>query len=290
MRVPTEVPRRFAISYHPQADASTLSQAVHIQQKIEQEGLSVVRSAPLCDSFLQDEISQKAYDVLIVLGGDGSMLRASHLCAAINLPILGINIGRFGFLTEVRDGLLDKAFHMLLEGDYRLEDRMMLRAELWREGQTIQTWNALNEVAVSRGFDVRPIILQADVDGYLLSKYVADGLLVATATGSTAYALAAGGPILPPELCNILIIPVAPHLSMDRAVVLSKDSYVEVRAHSLHQVVLSVDGQTPVQLEPEDRVKAYAGENMVSFIRFEDPGYFYRNLTLYMERNPSTGI
>jgi NAD+ kinase len=289
MRVPTSTPRRFAIGYHPQAEASTLSKTVEIMRKLEEEGLSIVRSAPLCDATLQNEISQKAYDVLIVLGGDGSMLRASHLCAPVDLPLLGINIGSFGFLTEVRDGLLDKAFRRLVEGDYHLEDRMMLRIEHWREGQIVQTWDALNEMSVSRGFDVRPIILQANVDGYLLSKYVADGLLVATASGSTAYALAAGGPILPPELRNILVIPVAPHLSMDRAVVLSEHSYVEVSAHSLHQVVLSVDGQTPVLLEPDDRVKSYAGQNMVSFIRFEDSGYFYRNLALYMERNPSTG-
>jgi NAD+ kinase len=114
-------------------------------------------------------------------------------------------------------------------------------------------------------------------------------LIAATPTGSTAYALAAGGPILPPELRNILLVPVAPHLSLDRAIVLAEGSSVSITIEVDHQAVFSVDGQVPVGLTNDDRVHVYASPHVVKFIRFQDPGYFYRNLTPHMGQNPSTG-
>ena len=113
-------------------------------------------------------------------------------------------------------------------------------------------------------------------------------MIASTATGSTAYALAAGGPILPPELRNILIFAVAPHLSVDRAVVLPEGATVSITVHTDHQAVLSSDGQPPVEMNDGDRVDAYASEHSVKFIRFQEPDYFYRNLTLHMSQNPST--
>jgi NAD+ kinase len=131
--------------------------------------------------------------------------------------------------------------------------------------------------------------LNAIVDGRFLAAYVADALIAATATGSTAYALAAGGPILPPELRNILLVPVAPHLSIDRAIVLAEGSTVSITVHTDHEAVISIDGQPPVSVTDADRVDAMAGEHTVKFVRFQDPGYFYRNLTPHMNQNPSTG-
>jgi NAD+ kinase len=131
--------------------------------------------------------------------------------------------------------------------------------------------------------------LQASVDGYILSQYVADGLIAATATGSTAYALAVGGPIMPPELRNILIVPVAPHLSLDRAIILQEGAGVSITVESSHQAVLSVDGHAPIAVENGDVVHVSASPHSVRFIRFSDPGYFYYNLSKYMEQNPITG-
>jgi NAD+ kinase len=131
--------------------------------------------------------------------------------------------------------------------------------------------------------------VRASVDGYLLSAYVADGLIAATPTGSTAYALAVGGPIMPPELRNILIIPIAPHLSVDRGIILPEGAHVTIAAFTSHDAVLSVDGQQPVTVLDGDEVDIEASSDVVSFIRFQDPGYFYRNLTHYMEQNPYTG-
>ena len=138
---------------------------------------------------------------------------------------------------------------------------MMLRAEQWRAGELLGTWDVLNEIVVSRGHMVRPVHLVASVDGRYLTTYVADALIAATATGSTAYALAAGGPILPPELRNILLVAVAPHLSIDRAIILSEGSSVSIMVNTDHQAVLSPDGQVPIELADGDRVEAYASEH-----------------------------
>jgi NAD+ kinase len=144
-------------------------------------------------------------------------------------------------------------------------------------------------VVVCRGQIVRPITLQAYVDGYVLSTYVADGLIAATPTGSTAYALAAGGPILPPELRNILIVPVAPHLSVDRAIILSEGAAVTIEVHTNHEAVLSADGGAAITMLDGDEIHVEASAHSACFIRFQDPGYFYRNLTHFMEQNPTAG-
>ncbi len=166
---------------------------------------------------------------------------------------------------------------------------MMLNAEQWRDGERLGTWEVLNEVVIGRGQFVRPVHLTAQVDGRYLTTYVADALIASTPTGSTAYALAAGGPILPPELRNILLVAVAPHLSLDRAIVLAEGSSVSITVQNSHQAVISVDGQVPIEMADGDRVTAHASEHTVQFVRFQDPGYFYRNLTVHMNQNPSTG-
>jgi NAD+ kinase len=205
------------------------------------------------------------------------------------VPILGINLGRFGFLTEIAQDQWEEFLPRMLAGDYWLEKRMMLCAEQWRAGSLLGKWDVLNEVVVSRGQIIRPVRVTAHVDGRFLTTYVADALIAATPTGSTAYALAAGGPILPPELRNILLVPVAPHLSLDRAIVLAEGSSVSITVDVDHQAVFSVDGQLPIGLTSDDRVHVYASPHVVKFIRFQDPGYFYRNLTPHMSQNPSTG-
>jgi NAD+ kinase len=244
--------------------------------------------------FMYDEaiyrlVRQGEFDLLIVLGGDGTMLRAGHLGGPSGVPILGINLGRFGFLTEIAQDEWAEFMPRLLEGDYWLEKRMMLEAEQWHNDTLLGKWEVLNEVVISRGQTIRPIQITAAVDGRFLTTYVADALIVATPTGSTAYALAAGGPILPPELRNILLVPVAPHLSLDRAIILAEGSSVSISVNMNHQAVLSVDGQEPITLNCEDHVRVNASPHVVKFIRFQDPGYFYRNLTPHMSQNPSMG-
>ncbi|OGO59899.1 MAG: hypothetical protein A2029_02955, partial [Chloroflexi bacterium RBG_19FT_COMBO_47_9] len=196
---------------------------------------------------------------------------------------------RFGFLSEIARDQWKEFLDRMISGDYWLEKRMMLFAEQWRADALLGKWDVLNEVVVSRGQIIRPIHITLQVDGRFLTTYVADALIAATPTGSTAYALAAGGPILPPELRNILLVPVAPHLSLDRAIVLAEGASVSITVEVEHQAVFSIDGQVPIGLTDDDRVNVYASPHVVKFIRFQDPGYFYRNLTPHMSQNPATG-
>jgi NAD+ kinase len=241
------------------------------------------------DEAVNDAFSRETFDMVIALGGDGTMLRAGHLAAPKNIPLLGINMGHFGFLTEVGRNNWQSALDTILAGQYRLEERMMLKIEHFRGDQSLGTWQSINEVVICRGQFVRPIQLTASVNGSRVATYVADGLIVATPTGSTAYSLAAGGPILPPETHNLVIVPVAPHLSMDRAVILPEGSKVSVVVNTNHEAVMSVDGHPPIVVVEGDRIECTASNYLLRMVRFKDPGYFYRNITLYMEHNPSAG-
>jgi NAD+ kinase len=242
----------------------------------------------LYNEDLHRRVRANEFQAIIALGGDGTMLRAGHLAGPVDLPIIGINLGHFGFLMEIRQQQWQEFLPKLLSGDYWIEKRLTLSVEQWRGGDKLGSWDVvLNEVAVSRGQMVRPIRIKTFVDGRHLTTYVADALLASTPTGSTAYALAAGGPILPPELRNILLVPVAPHLSLDRPIVLAEGAAVSITVQSDHQAVLSVDGQVPIGLSDDDRLEVRTGSHSVQFIRFQDPGYFYRNLTPHMNQNPS---
>jgi NAD+ kinase len=264
----------------------TEEESAAIAAYLEQQGV-LTRCGFMYDEAIYRSVKQGEFDLLIVLGGDGTMLRAGHLGGPSGVPILGINLGRFGFLTEIAKPDWAMFLPRLLEGDFWLEKRMMLEAEQWHQDALLGKWEVLNEIVVSRGQIIHPIQITANVDGRFLTTYVADALIAATPTGSTAYALAAGGPILPPELRNILLVPVAPHLSLDRAIVLAEGSSVSIRVNMNHQAVFSIDGQEPIVLSCEDRVDVHASPHVVKFIRFQDPGYFYRNLTPHMSQNPS---
>jgi NAD+ kinase len=273
-------------SYPAREDVTELAEA--IAAFLTERGL-IVQHASLNDETFCSQVRDGAFDLLIALGGDGTMLRAGHLCAPSHVPILGINVGGLGFLIEVgRDDWRSKV-ERVLSGDYWLQERMMLRAEHYCRDEMVGAWDVLNECTIGRGETVRPVRLITEIDGFYLTTYVADSLIVATPTGSTAYALAAGGPILPPELRNILLVPVAPHLSIDRAIVLHEGSWVKVIVRTTHQATLCIDGKPPEPLQDQASVVVRASEHTVHFVRLQDPDYFYRNLTSRMQRNPVVG-
>ncbi len=261
-----------------------------MMQFLEEKAVRTFLCTSRTDECLRRQLDEGTVDLMIALGGDGTMLRAGRMCAPNGIPVLGINLGHFGFLTEIERGEWPNMLPRLLEGRFRLEDRMMLRAIHKRRGMVLSEWEVLNEVVVCRGQFVRPIRVRASVDGYQVAGYVADGLIAATATGSTGYALAAGGPIMPPELRNILLIPVAPHLSVDRGIILPEGARVTITAFTNHEAVLSADGQSTETVLDGDEIEVEAGDHTASFIRFQDPSYFYRNLTQHMEQNPVAGI
>jgi NAD+ kinase len=217
-------------------------------------------------------------DLLVTLGGDGSILRAAHIAAAHGTPILGINLGRVGFLTEAEPETWQDVLARVLRGDYWIEKRMMLQVVVRRSDRVVGRAEALNDVVVGRGARAQQVHLYTEVDGGYLATYVADGLIVATPTGSTAYALAAGGPVLPPRLRNILLVPVAPHLSMERPVVLSEGVRVHVIVTDSRPAVLTVDGEVQAELESGDEVVVEASPHVACFARVQEQTYFYKTL------------
>ena len=224
-------------------------------------------------------------DLLITLGGDGTLLRAARIGAAHGVPMLGVKMGRLGFLAEVEPDDWQEPLLQMLAGDYWIEKRLMVRACLERrrtsDGKPVRIceYDALNDVVLSRGGLARVVRISVELDDGYLTEYTCDGLIVSTATGSTGYALAARGPILPPELRNILVIPIAPHLSMDRAVVLAEGTEIRMSAHSDHEAMLTVDGQFVIEVYEGDEVVVVGSPHLARFVRLRDRSYFYRVLT-----------
>jgi NAD+ kinase len=280
-------PTKIAVVTQPSL-LDTESEGKQVSDLLRQHGVEA-ELGPVQDEKMRQRIADGEFDTVIALGGDGTILHAGHFCAAKDTPLMGINMGHFGFLYEIQRDEWRNYILRLLQGNFRLEKRMMLRAELLHAEKVLGAWDVLNEVIVCRGQIVRPVRLTAHVDGYLLTTYVADGLIASTATGSTGYSLAVNGPILPPELRNILIIPVAPHMSWDRAIVLSEGASVCITVNTGHDAVLSVDGQSPVPMMDGDQVHVTANDHSLSLIRFQNPDYFYRNLNHHLQQNPITG-
>ncbi len=224
-------------------------------------------------------------DLLITLGGDGTLLRAARLGARFGVPMLGVKMGRLGFLAEILPDNWQHPLDRMLRGDYWLEERLMVRARLERpvagsdaQRTVVCEHDALNDVVLSRGALARIVRIRAELDGGYLTTYTCDGLIISTATGSTGYALAVDGPIMPPELRNILIIPIAPHLSMDRAVILSEGTEIRLRAYVDHEAMLTVDGQFVVEVSAGDEVVVTGSPHLARFIRLRDRNYFYQAL------------
>jgi NAD+ kinase len=228
-------------------------------------------------------------DLLITLGGDGTLLRAARMGAEYEVPMLGVKMGRLGFLAEVQPHDWRTPLDQMLAGDYWVEQRLMIRVRVERQGpdgaEICDTcvYDALNDVVLSRGNLARVVRISAELDNSYLTTYTCDGLIISTATGSTGYALAVNGPIMPPELRNILVIPIAPHLSMDRAVILAEGATIRLRAYSDYPPMLTVDGQVVVEVQEGDEVVVVGSPHLARFIRLRERGYFYRSLMEKMQ-------
>jgi len=253
--------------------ASPLAEEIAVW--VEEQG----RRAQVCAvGDVADDLCLPEVDLLVTLGGDGSILRTARVAAAHGVPILGINLGRVGFLTEADPETWRDVLSQALTGGYWVEERMMLRTVARRGGEVLGTAEALNDVVVGRGAQARVVHLYTEVDGGYLATYVADALIVATPTGSTAYALAAGGPVMPPQLRNILLVPVSPHLSMGRPIVLSEGVTVCIVVAGGRPAVLTVDGEVQAELESGDEVRVEASPHMARFARVQERTYFYKTL------------
>lgn len=277
LNTPTRIqrPRSVGVLYHPKLEA-TLALAHEIVPALQEWGARTWQGSTWDEPAVREQLP--GLDLLVILGGDGSLLRGARMAAPHGAPILGVNMGRLGFLAECGPANWRAVLSAVMKEQGWIEQRMMLQAESFRGEQVLGRHTALNDVVVSRGGLARVVRLQTSIDGGALTTFVADGLIASTATGSTAYALAAGGPILPPQLQNILIIPIAPHMSMDRAIVLDRGAVVEIGVSTDHQAMLTVDGQFEFALEDGDRVQVRAADHVARFVRVQPPNYFYRTL------------
>jgi NAD+ kinase len=213
--------------------------------------------------------------LVIVLGGDGTLLSVANIFASTGTPILGVNLGFLGFLTEVRLAELYPALECWHGGCHDLDARAMLHAELWREDTLLSSYEALNEVVVSKGDIARMGGFAVELDGKSVARFRADGVIVSTPTGSTAYTLAANGPILAPNVDALVVTPVCPHLLTLRPIVVRGDAQLSVRVEGVaNPALLTVDGQKVVELLMGDEVRCHRSGHVVNLIRMSEGGFF----------------
>jgi NAD+ kinase len=281
------VPQHIALVFNPAiADAESIARELDGFIRARLPGCRV---CILSQKDFPTALDPERFDLVTALGGDGTMLRVSHACSKKEVPVLGVNLGRLGFLAELQRESWGPGLELVLTGRYWIERRMMLHVQQTRGGRTLGEWDVINECAVTRDGGMKMVRLETVVDGEPLTTYAADGLIAATPTGSTAYALAAGGPILPPELRNILLIPVAPHLSIERAIVLPEGAEVLIRVHTGAPAVISCDGQKHQKVGDGDEIGIRASGLTARFVRAQGHGYFYRNIAARLNRNPQSG-
>jgi NAD+ kinase len=218
-------------------------------------------------------------DMVLVLGGDGTILSVARTCAEAGVPLLGINFGRVGFLTELEPSEVSEKLHYYLNGEYWVDERTMLHADFQLDGHQRHVI-ALNDIVLVRGAEPRVIRVKIWVDGHPYSTTVADGVIVSTATGSTAYNLSAGGPILHPQVRSSVLTPIVPHLVADRSLVLEPEASIalEILAGS-GGAVLSADGQINHHLDDGAQVRVAANRHVTRFLRRRPPTHFYRVLS-----------
>jgi NAD+ kinase len=220
------------------------------------------------------EIGRKA-DLLIVLGGDGTMLRVARELDGAPTPIFGINLGRLGFLTSVRSSALEEAVSAVLRGEYGVTKREVLRTTLLRRGKRLETCDALNDAVISRSAFSRIVRLRLAIDGELLTEYMCDGMIFATATGSTAYSMSAGGPILLPHTRGFVISPICPHAFSNRSVIASADSVARCRVMSAAgELLLTVDGHVQSRMQVGDEVEVRRSPHTVCLAMPKGRSYF----------------
>ena len=233
-----------------------------------------------------DELRQT--DILVVLGGDGTFLRAAQTIAEVDVPILGINLGKVGFLSVAEADELEGVLEKLQAGAYTVRERMALTGRILQAGRTPDgTFTALNDIVVARGSLARVVRLDVSIDESHLATFVADGLVVSSPTGSTGYSFSAGGPILDPSSRNLVVTPIAGYLSTIRSVVVSPHQVVRTRVVDAHEALVSIDGREDRRIEVGDVVEVRALERPMRFVEPTGALPFWDLLRTKVELLPS---
>jgi len=224
------------------------------------------------ESADRDSIASKC-DIILALGGDGTILAASRAVGSSGVPIAGINLGGLGFLAEVAVEEIYERLELIQDGEYLVEKRMVLKAIVGNDKKI--NYRALNDIVIERGSSSRIMSISVRVDGSFFNDYSADGIIIATPTGSTAYSLSAGGPIIVPPLQAMVVTPISPHSLSQRAVVLKPDSSIEISFKNVpEEMLLSMDGQTSVKIRQDQSVRVVRAESDIKLIKWKDKSYF----------------
>ena len=230
---------------------------------------------PDCEPAEREDLARVAPDYVIVLGGDGTLLSTARCVAQADIPILGVNLGSLGFLTEVKQEEIEQALTEVDAGRCEMSLRPMLRCQVVRQGKCVATHDALNEVVMNQSAVARITDFEVRVNGHFVANYKADGLIISTPTGSTAYSLAAGGPILSPEVLGFVITPVASHALTNRPLVVKDTAIIEAKILvTREQAFLTVDGQVGTPLVDDDVVICKKSEYKVKLFKFAGRSFF----------------
>jgi NAD+ kinase len=225
------------------------------------------------EALTTDELGRRC-DIAVVVGGDGTMLGIARVLARCNLPLVGINQGRLGFITDIPIGQYGEALAPIIAGDYEEEQRSMLEGEVWRDGECIFEGVSINDVVVSRGATASMVELRVDVDGDFVANLRADGLIVASPTGSTAYALSSGGPILHPSIAGLVLVPIASHTLSNRPIVLPDRGEVRIGVVGGKDVSAAFDMQNLASLMHGDQVHVRRSAYKVRFLHPRGWSYY----------------
>ena len=230
---------------------------------------------PDCKLAERDALAHESPDFVIVLGGDGTLLSTARCVAQAGIPILGVNLGSLGFLTEVKQDEIEEALAAVDSGHCELSSRPMLHCQVQREGKCVATFEALNEVVMNQSAVARITDFEVRVDGKFVADYKADGVIISTPTGSTAYSLAAGGPILSPDVPGFVITPVASHALTNRPLVVRDTAVIEARILvTREQAFLTIDGQQGMALGESDVVRCRKSDYQVKLFNLANRSFF----------------
>jgi NAD+ kinase len=265
--------KKIGILYHPMNNAAR-GMAEKVKAFLAKRGIAVW----LCSAWESEKAKPNlaGSDLLLSIGGDGTILRAAQIAAGAEapVPITGINMGKLGFMTELGAAEAEAKLPDLLEGKGWLDERAMLEATI-DDGTS---YYALNDVVVARGAVARVVYIEATIDGKKLTTYKADGVVVATATGSTGYSLSAGGPILHPRAKEYLLLPILPHLSLGYSLVLPSTAVVKLRVGTVHEATLSIDGHINPPLADGSVITVRQSSKCARFLRIHPENAFYSSL------------
>ena len=267
--------KKVGILYHPKV-AATRKKAAELEKFLESRGLA----AWACSAWDREKACPllNGTDLLLTVGGDGTILRAVQVVVPGETPVTGINLGKLGFMTEFDAAEAIEKLPSLLDGNGWIDQRAMLEASVVSSGREPHVFHALNDIVVARGGVVRLIRVEASVDGQPLTIYRTDGIIMATATGSTGYALAARGSIMYPHSRDFLLVPVAPHLSPSYPLVLPENAEVTLRLTTYHPAALSIDGHINLSLSDGDTVTVRRSPHVTRFLRIRSRESFYSSL------------